>query len=163
MKGSKKSSNDQELIKWDQWTNLAIQIALVLITVFSFCETQKSTKSAQASTKVAQDALALQQKQYEDSKEQEKSKSIEDAEIRKSDVEMTNQQIEALKEQVKAIKTGVKNTEVTQSPQLDIVNFGFHFVENNKLVWYYEVKNYGVRPAKLKKITMEIFDKNYKK
>jgi hypothetical protein len=163
MAKTKLPKTEKEPFKWETWTNLGIQIVLVLITVFSFCETQKSTKSAQVSTKAAQDALALQQKQYEDAKTQESQRSLEDFEKRKKDIELIEQQILALKDQAEAIKEGVKNTEILQRPLLDVANLGFHFIADNELMFYYQIKNDGIKPASLDSAILYTFEVDFTK
>ncbi|MBP6809889.1 MAG: hypothetical protein KA138_00100 [Saprospiraceae bacterium] len=149
------SKSEKEPFKWETWTNLGIQIILVLITVFSFYETQKSTKAAQES-------VALQRQQYEDAQKQESQKSLEDSEKRKKDIELIEQQIAALKEQASAIKEGTKNTEISQRPFVDIVQFGYHSADdNNQYVLKYKISNNGIRPLVLKKVKLYVLGEQF--
>ncbi len=154
MAKTKLQKTEKEPFKWETWTNLSIQIILVLITIFSFRETQKSTKTAQ-------DALDLQRIQAIESQKKDSLNSIQDSIRNEKFIASSEQQIEALKQQALALERGVKNTEILQRPLLDIVNFGFHFSTDSNLIFYYQIKNDGIKPAILDTVILYTFEANF--
>jgi len=115
------------------------------------------------STSIANDALAMQREQTVKSEKQDNLNTISDSIKNERYMELTQQQIDALKEQVVALNRGIKNTEISQQPYFVILDFGFHLIDNDdKYLWSLKIRNYGDRPAFVKRTKLYAFDGNFK-
>ncbi|MBK6698410.1 MAG: hypothetical protein IPG55_00630 [Saprospiraceae bacterium] len=141
-------STKNEPIKWDTWINTLIQGGILLITFFAF---DNSRLMNQATLKT-----------IAESNVRDSINSLLDSIRNERFLKLSGQQITALNQQVIVQERGVQNTERTQRPYLDVMQFGFHKIKNkDSLLLLYKIINYGTRPAILEKIDFYIFNRNF--
>lgn len=135
-----------------------IQIILTLLTLITVFYTIRAVKVSEK---------ALEQQKTESEKNYLRSNTNDSLDSIKNNIiiELAKNQIEVLKEQAKIQKNNSKYVLEVEKPIIGISKIGFTCAEVNcqNMSFNYQIKNFGVRHAKLIAIHEYFFDKNFER
>lgn len=148
--------NNKEII------GTGLHLIAILIASIALYQTSESLSGAEASFKLAEEEYRLRLKQYE---EQNFRDSVEFVNSVKKDsliINLSRKQISAISEQVKSLKLENTYTDLVHRPKIEIQKFGiFEKGRSDSIFIAVQIKNYGSRPAIVKKLTVHTFDEDF--